>query len=137
MLKETFKKDYFIFWALWLQDKKWGKLVHIENHNQPFLVETRMYYLIGLSMSTCCDTNLVINGCLQILNLRAIYDSFMIQKRSRSLSTKAKCNFYDLIKIYLIMINDVNIFTIYPENFTSNLLKQDSLVPAKMSKFCI
>ena len=37
----------------------------------------------------------------------------MFQKRSCSLSTKANWNFYDMVKIQLIMINNVNIFTMY------------------------
>ena len=36
----------------------------------------------------------------------------MIQKKSFSLSTKVKY-FYDMVKIRLIMINNVNILTIY------------------------
>ena len=37
----------------------------------------------------------------------------MIQKRLRTLSTKVNGNFFDIIKIRLIMINNVNICTIY------------------------
>ena len=37
----------------------------------------------------------------------------MIQKRLCILSTKVNWNFYAIIKICLIMINDVNIFAIY------------------------
>ena len=39
--------------------------------------------------------------------------SFMTQKRSCSFSTKVTYNFYDMVKIFLIMINNVNIFTIF------------------------
>ena len=39
--------------------------------------------------------------------------SFMIQKRSCILSTKVNWNFHGMIKIHLIMINNVNIFTMY------------------------
>ena len=43
----------------------------------------------------------------------------MIQKRSCSLSTKVNRNFHGMIKIRLIMVNNVNIFTIYNVNLYS------------------
>lgn len=54
--------------------------------------------------------------------------SFMIQKRSSSLSTKFQWNFYEIIKIRFIVINNVNfqpwIFTLKcHENFSDNLTK--------------
>ena len=47
------------------------------------------------------------------LDFKPSYASFMIQKRSCTLSTKVNWNFYDTKKIRPIMINNVNIFTIY------------------------
>ena len=46
----------------------------------------------------------------------------MIQKRLRTLSTKVNGNFFDIIKIRLIMINNVNICTIY-ESLIYNAMK--------------
>ena len=43
----------------------------------------------------------------------------MIQKRSCSLSTKVNWNFYAMIKIRIIMINNANIFTIYESLYDS------------------
>ena len=37
----------------------------------------------------------------------------MIQKQPCNLSTKVECHFYDIAKIRLEMIDNLNIFTIY------------------------
>ena len=37
----------------------------------------------------------------------------MIQKQPCSLSAKVECHFYDIVKIRLEMIDNLNIFTIY------------------------
>ena len=65
----------------------------------------------------------------------------MTQKRSCSLSPKVNWNFYDMIKIRLIMIRNVNIFTIY-ESLLQNVTKilptiyhNKTKVPRKMRKF--
>ena len=63
----------------------------------------------------------------------------MIEKRSRSLSTKVNSNFYDMVKVCLIMINNVNI--IY-ESLIENVMKtlptiyqQETKASGKTSKF--
>ena len=58
------------------------------------------------------------------LDLKPSYVPFMIQKRSCSLSAKVNWIFCNMIKICLIVINNVNMFTIYeslPKNFKTIL----------------
>ena len=46
----------------------------------------------------------------------------IIQTISRNLSTKVKLYFHDVVKTHLLMINNVNIFTIY-ESLLRNAIK--------------
>lgn len=55
----------------------------------------------------------------------------MIEKRSRSLSTKVNSNFYDMVKVCLIMINNVNI--IY-ESLIENVMKTLPTIYQKETK---
>ena len=67
----------------------------------------------------------------------------MIQKRSCTLITKVNWDSYDMVKSGLIMINNVNIFTIY-ESLLQNVIKilpaiqhNKTKVLGKMRKFWI
>ena len=47
------------------------------------------------------------------LDFKPSWGPYMIQKRSYSLSTNVNWHFDEMVKIHLIMINNVNFFTIY------------------------
>ena len=73
-----------------------------------------MFYLTRSTTST----NIVIQTFLLtvVLDFKPSYVSLMVQKRSCSLSTKFNQNFYKMIKIRLIIINNMSIFNIHDES---------------------
>ena len=57
------KKAILFFEPYSYKVKNGEKLGQTQSQSQPFLVETRMFYLTGLNTTICCDTDLVINSC--------------------------------------------------------------------------
>ena len=72
--------------------------------------ESKDVLLTGSSTST--HVVIQTSFLMVVLDFKPSSAPFMIQKRSCSLGTKVNQHFNDMIKIRLIMINNLNIFTI-------------------------
>ena len=82
------------------------------------MLQPRMFYLTGWS-SNICSIALTL-----FWDKKVSFLSCMIKRRSISLSTKVNRHFYDIVKLYAIIISNVNIFTMYYTLYkTSKLLK--------------
>ena len=60
---------------------------------------------------------------------------FMIQKRSCTLNAEFNWHFYDIIKICLIVVNNVNLFTMY-ESLLENFMKMLPTICQSNLDFC-
>ena len=72
---------------------------------------SRIFYLTGSSTKTYVVIQTLL--LLVLLDFKSSQVTYIIEKRSYSLSTKVNWHLYDMVKIQLMMINNVNIFTIY------------------------